>query len=82
MQALPLLASFAMMGMAKKPKQAPPPPTPQPPARAPVRDDEAAKEARRQRMGEMSRRQGRASTDLTGNAPTAAPTFTNETLGQ
>ena len=78
MQALPMLM-MAGMSMMNKPKA---PPAPQPPAKMPDPEGPEAQAARRRKLEQQSATQGRASTNLTGNMPTAAPTFTNATLGQ
>lgn len=78
MQALPMMM-MAGMSMMNKPKS---PPAAQPPARMPDPNGPEVVEARRRKMSDMAATKGRASTNLTGNMPTAAPTFSNSTLGQ
>jgi hypothetical protein len=74
---LPMLMGGLMMAMNKPPK----PPAPQPPARMPDPNSPEVIAARKRRLEDQASTKGRASTNLTGNQPTAAPTFTNETLG-
>ena len=75
---MPLMMMGASMAMAPK---APKPPTPQPPPPMPDPEGPEVKAARRRQMEAAAASKGRASTNLTGNAPTAAPTFVNSTLG-
>ena len=77
MQMLPLLA----MGMmaANRPK---PPPTPQPTPVAPARDNERQRRAANAQLEQRSAQQGRSSTNMTGNAGSPAPAFSNTVLGQ
>jgi hypothetical protein len=77
MEALPMLLTAGMSMMNKPPK----PPKPQPPARMPDPNSPEVLASRRRRMEDQAATKGRASTNLTGNLPTAAPTFVNETLG-
>ena len=78
MEALPMLL-MGGMSMMNKPKS---PPAPQPPARMPEPDGPEAVAARRRKMEDQAATKGRVSTNLTGNMPTASPTFSNSTLGQ
>lgn len=77
---MPILGPLFSMGMSMmmRPKD---PPKPQPPAKMPEPDGPEAIAARRRKLMEMGATKGRESTNLTGNMPTAAPTFVNTTLG-
>ncbi len=77
MQALPMLLMAGMAAANKPPK----PPAPQPPAVMPDRESPEVLASRKRRLEEQAATKGRASTNLTGNEPTAAPTFVNDTLG-
>lgn len=77
MQALPMLLMAGMAAANRPPK----PPKPQPPARMPDPNSPEVLASRRRRLEDQASTKGRASTNLTGNQPTAAPTFSNDTLG-